>query len=165
VLAQFTGEDQSGGSLDLSGRDGGSLVVSSQLGGFGSKSLKDILNEGVEDSHGLVGDTSVGVDLLQYSVDVGRVGLLADLGSLLLVTRLGSRLAGLLGSLGGFGRGLTTGGSRGLGGSGSWFGSHLRRKKTTMMSKGCNVLDNRRYVIILTMIEVYKKVVWVEDTW
>ena len=67
--------------------------------------------------HGLVGDTSVWVDLLQDSVDVGGVGFLADLGSLLLVTRLRSGLGGLLGSLGGFGRCLSTGGSRGLGGS------------------------------------------------
>ena len=45
VLAQFTGEDQSGGSLDLSGRNGGSLVVSSQLGSFRSKTFEDILDE------------------------------------------------------------------------------------------------------------------------
>ena len=70
------------------------------------------VDEGVQDGHGTVGDTSVGVDLLEDLVDVGRVGLLAGLGALLLVTRDGGGLlAGLLllsGSLAG--RGLAGGG-------------------------------------------------------
>lgn len=78
--------------------------------------------------HGLVGNTSVGVDLLQDSVDVGRVGFLADLGALLLVTRLARRLAGLLGSLGGLGWCLAAGRrGGGLGSSGSGLGGHLER--------------------------------------
>ena len=36
--------------------------------------LKDVVDEGVEDQHGLVGDTSVGVDLLEDLVDVGGAG-------------------------------------------------------------------------------------------
>ena len=70
------------------------------------------VDEGVQDGHGTVGDTGVGVDLLEDLVDVGRVGLLAGLGALLLVTRDGGGLlAGLLllsGSLAG--RGLAGGG-------------------------------------------------------
>lgn len=86
--------------------------------------------------HGLVGDTSVGVDLLEDSVDVGRVGLLANLGSLLLVRRLAGGLARLLGSLGGLGGCLTTSRSWGLGSSGCGLGCHLvrvdeRRKVST----------------------------------
>ena len=45
-------------------------------------------------------DTSVGVDLLEDLVDVGRVGLLADLALLLLVSLSGGRLLdGLLGAV------------------------------------------------------------------
>jgi hypothetical protein len=70
------------------------------------------VDEGVEDGHGTVGDTGVGVDLLEDLVDVGGVGLLAGLGALLLVTRDGGGLlASLLLLSGGFaGRGLAGGG-------------------------------------------------------
>ena len=50
----------------------------------------------LQDHHGLVGDTSVGVDLLENLVDVGRVGLSALLLALLLVIRAS---CGLLGGL------------------------------------------------------------------
>jgi len=86
--------------LDLAGRDGRLLVVGSELGGLAGDALKDVVDERVQDEHGLVGDTSVGVDLLEDLVDVGRVGLLADLALLLLVTVSGGRLLdGLLGLL------------------------------------------------------------------
>jgi hypothetical protein len=38
--------------------------------------LEDVVDKRVEDRHGLVRDTSVGVDLLEDLVDVGRVRLL-----------------------------------------------------------------------------------------
>ena len=70
------------------------------------------VDEGVQDGHGTVGDTSVGVDLLEDLVDVGRVGLLAGLGALLLVARDGGGLLASLLLLGGSlaGRGLAGGG-------------------------------------------------------
>jgi hypothetical protein len=121
VLGKLTGQDQADRGLDFSGRDGGLLVVGSELGGLGGDALEDIVDEGVQDGHGTVGDTSVGVDLLEDLVDVGAVGLLAGLGALLLVARGSGLLAGilLLGSLGG--------GSRGLGGGllVSSLGSHF----------------------------------------
>jgi hypothetical protein len=49
------------------------LVVLSQLGRLGGDPLEDVIDKRVEDKHGLVGDTSVGVDLLEDLVDVGRV--------------------------------------------------------------------------------------------
>jgi hypothetical protein len=59
--------------------------------------LEDVVDKRVEDRHGLVRDTGVGVDLLEDLVDVGRVRLDSLLVSLLLV-----RLVALgLGSLGG----------------------------------------------------------------
>lgn len=115
VLGKLSGKDQSAGGLDLSRRDGGSVVVDGQLGCFSGDSLENVGDERVQDGHGLVGDTSVGVDLLEDLVDVGRVGLDPSLGSLLLVT-------GLLGGGGLLGRSLGGSGSlggRSLGGGGS----------------------------------------------
>ena len=50
VLGQFTGEDQSDGRLDLSGRDGRSVVVDGELGGFGGDSLENVGDERVQDA-------------------------------------------------------------------------------------------------------------------
>ena len=102
VLGQLTGKEEPHGSLDLPGGDGGPLVVVGQAAGFSSNPLKQVVDEGVHDAHGLGGDSSVRVDLLQHLVDVDSVGLL-PLGPLLLLTlvpahHLGS-LARLLGSL------------------------------------------------------------------
>jgi hypothetical protein len=100
VLGKFTREDKTNSGLDLARRDGGTLVVGSQLGGFSGDTLKDIVNEGVQDGHGLVGDTSIGVDLLQDLVDVRGVSLatnglslLSVLGSGLLVVSFGREIS------------------------------------------------------------------------
>lgn len=119
MLGKLSGKDEADGSLDLTRADGRLLVVGGELGGLGGDLLEDVRDERVEDGHRLGGDTSVGVHLLQHSVDVGGVGLLSGLLGLLLVTgsgRLGlgsSLLAGLGGSLGG--GGLATLRSGGLG--------------------------------------------------
>lgn len=42
MLGKLTGEDEADGSLNLSGRDGGLLVVRGQLGGLGSDALEDV---------------------------------------------------------------------------------------------------------------------------
>lgn len=67
------GDDDSKGDsrgLDLSGRDGGLLVVGSELRGLGGDTLEDVVDERVQDGHGTVRDTSVGVDLLEDCCDV-----------------------------------------------------------------------------------------------
>lgn len=51
--------------LDLPGGDSGLLVVGGELAGLSGDALEDVVHEGVEDGHGTVGDTSVGVDLLE----------------------------------------------------------------------------------------------------
>ena len=107
--------------------------VRSELRGLRGDALKDVVDERVEDEHGLVRDTSVRVDLLEdlrrreeqqgvsrpvvkrstqpppirtHLVDVGRVGLLAGLALALLVVAAGRGLLdGLLGG-GLAGRGL-----------------------------------------------------------
>jgi hypothetical protein len=116
VLRKLSGKDETNGSLDLTRRNGGLLVVRCQLRGLSSDPLENIIDEGVEDEHGLVRDTSVGVDLLEDLVDVRRVGFLADALLLLLVTLSGRRLLdSLLGgsfSSGGLGGGgLSSSGS------------------------------------------------------
>jgi hypothetical protein len=112
VLGKLSGENESDRGLDLSRRNGGSVVVRSELGSLGSDSLEDVRDERVEDSHGLVAsgvsgsiargdeedsrDTSVGVDLLEDLVDVRRVRLDPLLGSLLSSLGLGGgSLSGL----------------------------------------------------------------------
>ena len=105
MLGELTREEEPDSSLDLTRGDGGPFVVMSQTGGLGSDPLEQVVDERVHDAHGLGGDTSVGMDLLQHLVDVDSVGFLPFLGPLLVVLGdvLGG-LTGLLGSLsGGFG--------------------------------------------------------------
>ena len=104
-VSELTREKEPDSGLDLAGGDGGPLVVVSQFAGLGSDSLKEIVDERVHDAHGLGGDTSVGVDLLQHLVDVDGVGLL-PLVPLLLLVALGDGLGGLAGLLGSFSRDL-----------------------------------------------------------
>ena len=102
MLGKFSREEEPDSSLDFTGGDGGPLVVVGQAGSLSSDSLKEIIDKGVHDAHGLGGDTSVGVDLLQHLVDVDSIGLLPLV--LLLLVSLGDvllGLAGLLGSLSG----------------------------------------------------------------
>lgn len=101
VLGKFTGKNETDSSLNFTRRDGRTLVVSSKLGSFGGNAFKDVIDEGVQDRHGLVGDTSVGVDLLQDTVNVGGVGFLAS--DLSLLVTLDLLLGGLGGSLAGSG--------------------------------------------------------------
>lgn len=65
MLGQFSGQDESDRGLDLTGRDRRLLRVRGELGGFGGDALEDVVDEGVENGHGLVGDTGIGVDLLK----------------------------------------------------------------------------------------------------
>ena len=115
MLGEFTGEEETDGSLDLSGGEGVLLVVSNELGGLEGDLLEDVVDEGVHDLHGSLGDASLGVDLLEDSVDVDGESLSASasLGSGSLGDLGNSLLSGLLGS----------GGT--LGGSSSLLGSHI----------------------------------------
>ena len=103
VLGQLSGEDEADGGLDFARGDGALLVVVGETAGLGGDALEDVVDEGVHDGHGLGGDSGVGVDLLQDTVDVDGVALLPSL-SLLLVSSGADLLGfgGLLGSLGGW---------------------------------------------------------------
>ena len=61
--------------MDLPGGEGSLLVESNESGPFGGGSVEDVVDEGIHDVHGLLGDTDVGVDLLQNLVDVDGEGL------------------------------------------------------------------------------------------
>ena len=101
VLGQLSGQEQTDSSLDFSGGDGGPLVVVGKTAGLSSDTLKDIIDKGVHDAHGLGADTSVGVHLLEDLVDVDGIGLLS-FAVLLLGITLGNGLGGLTGLLDGF---------------------------------------------------------------
>ena len=66
VLGQFSWKEETDSSLDFPGGDSGPLVVVGQTASLSSDTLKDVIDEGVHDGHGLGGDSSVGVDLLQH---------------------------------------------------------------------------------------------------
>ena len=55
------------------------LVVADKLGGFEGDLFEDVADEGVHDVHGPLGDASLGVDLLEDSVDVDGEGLASSL--------------------------------------------------------------------------------------
>ena len=65
-----------------------SLGVSDESGRFTGDSFEDIVDEGVHDAHGLLGDAGLGVNLLEDTVDVDGEGfdslLLGGDGDLLL---------------------------------------------------------------------------------
>lgn len=46
------------------------LVVSDELGGLEGDLLEDVVDEAVHDVHASLGDSGLGVDLLEDSVDV-----------------------------------------------------------------------------------------------
>ena len=75
MSGQLSGEDELDGRLDFPGRKSSSLVESDQLGSLSSHTVEGVVDEGVHDVHGLLGDTDVGVYLLQHLVDVDREGL------------------------------------------------------------------------------------------
>ncbi len=81
MLGELTWEDEPDSSLDLAGAESVLLVVADKLGGFEANLLEDILDEAVHDVHASLGDTGVGVHLLEDTVDIDGEGL----GSLLLV--------------------------------------------------------------------------------
>ncbi len=74
VLGELTGEEEADGGLDLAGGEGRLLVVADELGGLTGDLLEDIVDEGVHDAHGLLGDASLGVNLLEDTVDVDGEG-------------------------------------------------------------------------------------------
>ena len=86
MLGELSWQVESDSSLHLPAGDGVLLVVVGQAGSLSSDPLKDVVDKGVHDAHGLRGDPSVGMYLLQHLVDVDGIGLTARLSPLLLVS-------------------------------------------------------------------------------
>ena len=98
VLGQLTGQEEPDSSLDLPGGDGGPLVVVGKTAGLSSNALKEIIDKGVHDAHGLGGDTGIGVHLLENLVDVDGIRFLPP--AVLLFVGLGNSLGGFSGFFG-----------------------------------------------------------------
>ena len=75
MSGKFSGEDEFDGRLNFPGRESSSLVESNQLGSFSGNSVEGIMNERVHDVHGFLGNSNVGVHLLQDLVNVDGEGL------------------------------------------------------------------------------------------
>ena len=56
VLGEFSWESKSDSGLDLSGRQGGLLVVDTEFSGLRDDFVEDVRDEGVHHHHGLLGD-------------------------------------------------------------------------------------------------------------
>ena len=74
MLGKLSWEEESDGGLDFSGGESVLLVVSDELGGFSGNLLEDVVDEGVHDAHGSLGDSSLWVHLFENSVDVDGEG-------------------------------------------------------------------------------------------
>ena len=75
MLGELSWKEESDSSLDLSGGESVLLVISNELGGLMGDLLIDVVDEGVHDGHGSLGDTGLWVNLLQDSVDIDGEGL------------------------------------------------------------------------------------------
>ena len=75
MSSKFSGKDELDGRLNFTGRESSSLVESDELGSLSCDSVEGVVDEGVHDVHGLLGNSDVGVHLLEDFVDVDREGL------------------------------------------------------------------------------------------
>ena len=102
MLGQLPRQVKPDRCLHFPAGDGVLLVVVGEPGGLTSDPLEDVVHEGVHDAHGLGGDASVRVHLLQDLVDVNGIRLTASSSPLLLVSG-GLLLAASCGFLSSFG--------------------------------------------------------------
>jgi len=96
VLGKLPRKLKADSGLDLATLKGGLLVVLGELSSLSTDAVEDVVDERVHHGHSLLGDSGVGVDLLEDLVDVGGV----TLGPLLGPLGSGSLLGALCGFLG-----------------------------------------------------------------
>ena len=75
MLGELSWEEESDGGLDFAGGESVLSVVSNKSGGLVGDLLEDVVDEGVHDGHGSLGDAGLWVNLLEDSVDVDGEGL------------------------------------------------------------------------------------------
>ena len=97
MLGEFTREHETNGGLNLSAGESRLLGVGSETSSLRGNAIKDVVDERVHDGHALLGDTSVGMNLLENAVDVSRPRLSALLAALAGRRLLRCLLGGLLG--------------------------------------------------------------------
>ena len=73
MLGQLSGQQEPDSCLNLSGGDGGPLVVVSKFAGLCSNPLKEVVDKGVHDAHSLGRHTSVRMNLFQHLREEIRV--------------------------------------------------------------------------------------------
>lgn len=95
MLGELTRKDETDSSLDLLGRNGRALVVSSNLAGLSGNTLENVIDKAVHDGHSLLGDVDLRVTLTEDLEDVAAVAFVA--GATTLTSTRGSLLCGLLG--------------------------------------------------------------------
>ena len=74
MLGELTWEKEANGGLDFTGGEGVFLVITYKAGALTGDLLENIVDEGVHDAHGSLGDSSLWVHLLENSVDVDGEG-------------------------------------------------------------------------------------------
>ena len=75
VSGELSGEDEFDGRLDFPRGKSSSLVEADELGALSGNAVEGVVDEGVHDVHGFLGDTNIGVHLLEDFVDVDGEGL------------------------------------------------------------------------------------------
>ena len=75
VSGELSGEDKLDSRLNFSGWKSSSLVESNEFGSFSGNSVESVMDEGVHDVHGFLGNTNVGVNLFQDFIDIDGEGL------------------------------------------------------------------------------------------
>ena len=87
MSCEFSWKDKLYSRLNFPGRKSSSFVESDEFGAFSSNSVEGIMNEGVHNVHGLLGDTDVRVDLLKDFIDVDGEGFNSSSSGLLVSFR------------------------------------------------------------------------------
>ena len=90
MFGQFTGQEKTDSGLDFTATNSRSFVVMSQTAGFRGDSLKKIVYEAIHDRHGFTRNSSIGMNLLHYFVNVDRITFLLLLPLFLAIGGTGS---------------------------------------------------------------------------
>ena len=77
MFGEFSREQESDRRLDFARRDRPPLVLVSKTRCFASDSFEDVVDERVHDAHRSAGNTNVGMNLFEHSVDEASIALLS----------------------------------------------------------------------------------------
>ena len=89
MSGELSREDKLDGRLNFPRGKSPPLVEADKLGSLSSNAIEGVMDKGVDDVHGLLGDSDVGVYLLEDLVDVDGEGLNSSSSGLAVSGRLG----------------------------------------------------------------------------